>query len=664
MFSLFKSIRGNIFAYLFLLVSIYSFSNYFIINLIVSPSHIAVERQLAEQEMERFTEALLREGEALGVLAHDWSAWDDTYEFVQSRYQEYITSNLPDTTFTNGGLNLLYFFRPDGSLVWSKLLDLETEEEISLTEFPSTGLPDDHPLLHHPRPDSAINGFVKTELGPMLVSSHPIITSENTGPIAGTLIFGRLLTERLMTKLRKQTKVRCRLINLSDPNELATLPINISSLGPDAPYVSYITANKLIVFSTFPDYQGTPEWLLEVHADRLITSQTSELMRFVVFSNIGIGLVIIILFLLLYRYQQRLATSTFRDVINQFFQDKTQGRQKKPILDTFSTDEFSELGQDLRLMIASFEQTDKDQKNIINRHSTSLRQLNNKLVDEIKERLLIERDLHAIQKNLEKQVKKRTFELLETNSVLQREIERRKGKEKELIKHRKRLRSLSSELMEMEDRERRQLATDLHDQIGQSLSAVKMYTDALIASASNKSSKEKLELIADIVAETIQDVRTLTFELSPPILYEIGLHAALDWLAEEFLQKYGLIITSTCDECPKCTTPAFLALIFRTIRELLTNVVRHAKAEKAEVEVRCTGKGVRITVKDNGCGMVKAQLNHEDSPNTGFGLFSIRERINNIGGTVEINSTKDVGTEIILTIPIKEACAGYGRTQQ
>ncbi len=651
-----RLIQGKAFLSLFLLVSIYSLANYFIIKLIVSPSHLQVEHHLAQQEMERLTEALLREEEALGTIAHDWSAWDDTYNFVQNVNPEYITSNLGNTTFTNIKLNLLYIFRLDGSLVLSRRLNLETEKDMGLPELPTTGLASNHPLLHHPEKDSAINGILKTVRGPLLIASHPIITSENTGPIVGTLMLGRLLTKELMEKLKRQTKVEYQLFGLDERERLSKIPADIHSLGPQTPFVFYDTENRITVYSLLLDYLGKPQWILEVQADRPITKQSSNILRYVLFSNIGIGLITLLVLLIFYRNQLRVVTSTFRNLIDQALPSRTKSQPESPLSLDFNTDEFSRLSDDLRSMIADFEQTSEHQKNIISEHTTSRRQLNNQMVKEIKERLQIEKDLHEVQRNLEEQVEKRTRELRQANTVLQDEIVIRKEKEEELINHRKRLRALSSELMQIEDKERRQLATDLHDQVGQSLSVVKMYVDGLIASTSDDGSLERLKLIASIIEQTVQDVRTLTFELSPPILYELGLNAALEWLAEDFLKKYSLKIKSACDACPKCTTPAFLALIFRTIRELLINVVRHAHADTAEVEVRCTGKGVRITVMDNGCGMKNEYQKDGENTNGGFGLFSVRERVINIGGTVVIDSQKGKGTTITITIPIKEAC--------
>ncbi|TKB11382.1 CHASE4 domain-containing protein [Desulforhopalus sp. IMCC35007] len=656
MSSFIKIIPGRVVLSLLLLVLIYSVANYFMIKWIVTPKHAQVERALINKEMARFVEALLRETEVLANVAHDWAAWDDTYKFIKDRNPEYITSNLLDSTLIDSGFNVLFIFRLDGSLAWSRALDLETRQPIQLEELPPTGLPPTHPLLRHKEVNSAVIGLQKTTRGVMLIASHPIVSSENMGPIVGTLMFGRLLTERVITKLREQTKVNCRFINLDDQKSLAKIPIDLSAFGPQNPFILHYKASDIAAYSLLADYLGSPQWLLEVHTDRLLTSHTRDILNYVLISNSIIGFFTLLLFLLLYKMKIRTATSTFRGLIDKSMLKNPKERRKYPMLQSFSTDEFSKLGHDLRSMIAGFEQTEKHQKNLITQQAASRRQLNTILVREIKARLKIEGNLHKVQEDLEKQVNKRTKELLETNSALKDEIEVRKKNEIELKQHRRRLRALSSELMEMEDRERRQLASDLHDQIGQSLSVVKMYVDALIFSLADETNREKLQQIASIVDQTVQDVRTLTFELSPPVLYELGLEAALEWLAEEFQKKYGLGIFVECGVIPKSATAAFLALIFRTIRELLINVVRHAEADSSEVRVSCEGKDIQVTVTDNGLGMSDLE-----NPSSGFGLFSIRERTMNIGGRIVIDSGKGKGTTITLTLPIQEDRSEKGK---
>ena len=509
-------------------------------------------------------------------------------------------------------------------------------------------------LLHHNEVNNSIAGLQKTVRGPMLITSRPIVTSQNQGPIAGTLIFGRLLTERLLTKLSDQTKVFFRLISLDNREAIDEISADISTLGPATPFVFHYNTDTITVYHLLEDYQGRGEWLLVINADRLLTSHTREILRYVLFSNGLIGFITLLFFLALYTNQLKKVSVTFRGLIEQSLPDNVKERRKNPILRSFSTDEFSRLSNDLRDLIAGFEESKEQQKNIITQYEISRNKLNSMLVREIKTRLKIEENLHEIQADLERQIDRRTKEIQQTNVALRDEIDIRIKNEFELKKNRQRLRALSSELMEMEDKERRQLATDLHDQIGQSLSVVKMYIDAAIFSAADEVNRENLQQIATIVDQTVQDVRTLTFELSPPVLYELGLNAALEWLAEEFQEKYSLLVAVECAGIPKSVNPAFLALLFRTIRELLINVVRHARAEKAEVKVSCVDQNVRLTVSDNGIGMNYGEDTNGEGSNSGFGLFSIRERILNIGGSVAIDSEKGKGAKITLIIPIQK----------
>jgi signal transduction histidine kinase len=651
MISILRLLQQKVFFSLLVLVSIYSIANCYIIKWIITPNQLQVERKLAQQEMERFIEALMRELKVLDTMAHDWGAWNDTYTFVEDHNQEYITSNLNDETLIGCEINLLYIYNREGSLIWSRLLDLNTKEKIVLKELPPGSLRPDHPLLHHPTLNGSITGLHKTASGPLLLASHPIITSLSNGPIIGTLVFGRLLTSQLLTKLREQTRVCCSVISFNESEIPGNLREDITQLNSEKHSVFRETTDEILVYSILKDYLGQAQWLLEVHADRSITSQSRITLHYVFFSNSIIGFFTLLLFLLLYRNQVRTATATFRNLIEKSQSSPGLHNHDKNHWNLFTNNEFSKLSHDLRSMITEFENTNSHQKHLITQHTSSLRDLNDLLFEEVKKRFQIEENLHSIQIDLEKQVDIRTRELSLSNTSLQEEIEERKKNEDELRKHRQRLRNLSSELMDMEDRERRQLATDLHDQIGQSLSAVKLYLDTLIELTQNHDTKINLQQITQIVEQTIQDTRTLTFELSPPILYELGLDAALEWLAENLQQKYPIKIILKCDAVFQSVTHAFLALVFRTVRELLMNVIHHAIADYAKVHICTRNNYLHVRVSDNGCGMKSGEFS-----NTGFGLFSIRERVINIGGSVDIVSQPNLGTTISLRIPLQEGC--------
>ncbi|BCO10269.1 hypothetical protein GF1_26450 [Desulfolithobacter dissulfuricans] len=124
---------------LLLLVICFSLANFFIVQDVVVPNNERLEQEIARKDMERVVSTLQREIEFLDSFAFDWAAWDDTYRFITDRNQEYIESNLGDYTFRDNQLNLIIFYDIRGNVVWSRIVDLDTMEELQLPEFPRKG---------------------------------------------------------------------------------------------------------------------------------------------------------------------------------------------------------------------------------------------------------------------------------------------------------------------------------------------------------------------------------------------------------------------------------------------------------------------------------------------------------------------------------------------
>jgi len=192
-------------------------------------------------------------------------------------------------------------------------------------------------------------------------------------------------------------------------------------------------------------------------------------------------------------------------------------------------------------------------------------------------------------RNLETRVAERTADLARANQELHSEIAERKLAEEQLLVHQGRLRSLASELILTEERERHHIATDLHDHIGQTLAVIQMKIDALQVSASMSEQTESLDQISALIDQMDEEIRSLTFELSPPVLYELGLEAGIEWLAEQFQAQHHLRIEVEDDRQPKPLGEDVRTLIFRAVRELLVNVVKHARARLVKVSLRREG---------------------------------------------------------------------------
>ena len=227
----------------------------------------------------------------------------------------------------------------------------------------------------------------------------------------------------------------------------------------------------------------------------------------------------------------------------------------------------------------------------------------------------------------------------------------RRQTEAQLTRQRRELRALASELSLAEEHERRRLATELHDQCGQTLALARLKLHMLGDHVTGEEVTQLHRETLGLISQASDQVRTFTFELSPPVLYEVGLGAALEWLAERFEQQYG--VPATCEsrgnwrDLPE-TTSVFL---FQSARELLANVGKHAHAHNVSVRLEAEGGWVEVSIADDGVGFdpPTAAVGLEKQS---FGLFSIRERMRHIGGSVDIESRPGQGTTLTLTAPV------------
>ena len=233
----------------------------------------------------------------------------------------------------------------------------------------------------------------------------------------------------------------------------------------------------------------------------------------------------------------------------------------------------------------------------------------------------------------------------------QHEAERKRAEEK-IYAYQKQLRSLASELSLTEERERRRIATDLHDHIGQTLALAQIKLGVLQKLASATDLVGPVDEIRELIEQTIQYIRSLTFELSPPILYELGLEAALEWLAERTQEKHGILIDFEDDRQPKPMSEESRISLFKSVRELLTNIVKHAQTHKAKISIQREGNNIQILVEDDGVGFSPPEDKLLGKIG-GYGLFSIRERLKHLGGLIEIESKPGQGTRVTLVAPLE-----------
>jgi two-component system, chemotaxis family, CheB/CheR fusion protein len=214
------------------------------------------------------------------------------------------------------------------------------------------------------------------------------------------------------------------------------------------------------------------------------------------------------------------------------------------------------------------------------------------------------------------------------------------------------LRELSVALAMAEERERRAIAVDLHDDIGQLLALLKIRLDLLRGKAPAGPLADELQSASTLLLQASDRLRSLTFQLSPPILHEIGLVPALEWLADEMKRLYNLNVTIDADSNSRRTLdPRIRTILFRAVRELLINVGKHANAKVARVECRISNGQMVVSVKDGGKGF-DPKLALSGSNSRGFGLFSVRERIAGLGGSMTCESSPGDGSRVTLRVPV------------
>ncbi len=232
------------------------------------------------------------------------------------------------------------------------------------------------------------------------------------------------------------------------------------------------------------------------------------------------------------------------------------------------------------------------------------------------------------------------------------DITEQKQADREIRTYQEQLRSVASELSLTEERERRRLATDLHDHVGQILALAQIKLGAIRESASSTSLVEPMDEIRRLIEQTIQYTRSLTFELSPPILYDLGFEAAVEWLAELMQDQHGVAIRVQADRSTKPLDDELRVLLFQTVRELLLNVIKHANARHIKVMLARENSTLQVKMEDDGLGQGVSSEFPIDGP-FGFGFFSIRERLKYLGGHLNVESEPGWGTRVTLGVPLK-----------
>jgi two-component system sensor histidine kinase UhpB len=231
-----------------------------------------------------------------------------------------------------------------------------------------------------------------------------------------------------------------------------------------------------------------------------------------------------------------------------------------------------------------------------------------------------------------------------------------------LVDGEKRFRSISRGVLRVQEAERGRISRELHDGLGQSLTALKVQLELLEQSVLKEGNPlaERLSELRELADRSLQEVREISHLLRPQMLDELGLVPTLRWLVRTFQKRTGIAVELTHDESNGGTTPEVATLVFRVVQEALTNVAKHARSATVEVHLRRQGERLLLTVQDHGAGFDAEQVLTSDDEDRGFGLRGMRDRVQLLRGRFAARSAPGTGTTIEVEVPLDLEAEGRG----
>lgn len=563
--------------------------------LVLTPSYTDLESRSVHTNVERGIGALAERLDTLDATNHDWAAWDDTYEFVQTASPVYVESNLADSTFAYMGIHVMTFVNAEGVVVYAKAMDSAFEREVDMPEDLLPHISSGSLFLIHNDVESAFNGILGLARGPMLVSARPIVTSAEEGPIQGTLIVGTYIDEPLVTDLASTT----RLALAVDPTGVSN-PLQAAANGTPGTLAGDIVVTPLdsttVEGNTFlSDVYGQPVAQLTVTQDRSIYAEGQNALRYFL-GVIAIGAIVLALL-----FVALLDRTMLRRI----------SRLASQVRDYGQTEDFagrvSVTGDDEIANLAG----------VINETFSALCQS------------------HA--------------QLAATHHDLEQTTAELKGTEQELRTTANQLRRLTRHLQTMREDERSLVANEIHDQVGQGLAALKMDLSTLVRATARGEAPTPafLQRMTELLDTLLDTVRRLSSGLRPSMIEDLGLAEAIEWHLGDF-GKGRAVRTTLRTQGPVGNVETSRALcIFRILQEALLVSADDSSVTEVTVTLTIENRYVLVAVQDNG----RAVFDREALSRRELGLSLIRERANVFGGGVTITSTPETGTIVVAQVP-------------
>jgi PAS domain S-box-containing protein len=669
------------------------------------------EERLLRMDVERALGAIERE--RLGLLSQvkDWGQWDDTYAFMLDRNAEYVHANLSDATWVNLGVSLVAFIGEHGEIAFGRAFGPgeETGEEIPAGVAAVLMAAE---VLHGPGNDEGGRaGLIRLGDSIALVAASPVLTSQSTGPSRGTLLFGKFLDEVVISQIAETTQLSLAVYAPDDPALPDDLKAALPSLVSGGPAVVDVLADgRVSGYALLADLDQRPGLAVRVDAPRSIynAGRSTVLLFLGATALLGAVFVAVVILLLERTVLSRLwgLNASVRKI-----RGVAGLRARVP---GGGSDEISELAAAINSMLESLDREHAERQRAeeaLAKSEARFRLMTENALDTVYRfqpgpppRLEYispaalstfgySPDESCASPELAQKLVGRAYDSLRADAVqdgralagavtvrterkdgtsiwvehrmspvpdqsgvvvavegIARDITSRVELLEQVRAGEVQLRALSRKLATAQEDERRRIAGELHDEIGQSLTGLKLMLEA--ADGRERTGEgQQLDEARSLVTELMGRVRNLALQLRPSLLDDFGLVPALQWHIERFASQSKVRVTFQHSGSERRLPRELETAAYRIVQEALTNTVRHAGAASAKVRIDMSSHLLTLEVTDDGQGFDPAiAAAHPGS----IGLASMRERAAALGGRLVVDTAPGKGTSLKAEFPIDD----------
>ncbi|HML53545.1 MAG TPA: CHASE4 domain-containing protein [Solidesulfovibrio magneticus] len=653
-----------------------------------------LERQAVTENLHRVQNALGRDLKNLEGMAADWGLWDDTYHYLQTGDEAYVEANLTAQSFGELRLDMLALYDVAGRLAAARRYDAAEGVLFDASE-PVADMAQATPgLLRLDAFEGRKSGIAFFEGQPCLIVAQTVLTSARKGPAAGTLIMAQMLDAAKVAAIAELTLLDVQLLAPASPELPPGLADTLAS-GADGGYAIRIRDNATVSgYALLRDIAGEPALILAVDMPRSIHKQGRLLERAMVGSLTTIGL---IFGLAMLYFVERFILSRVTG-LGQEIAQLGQGNRKR-VTAFAGNDEVSALSRTINVMldeldaarahyvmatraakVGVWELLPDDGLVVVDPVIADLLGYDSpgrpeplalwldRLVPEDRDSLMRQGPALLDSSPLERELRVETAhggilcflcrgQLVPEADGSPRRLAATAVDITELKQAAESIRALSGRLMQAQESERASIARDLHDNVAQDLSSLKIAYETLLDGLPDVDAtlRQRLEAASGLLARTIASVRELAYGLRPPNLEHLGLDLALRRLCQEMGQPSGLEVSYAGVGLEGLDIDPEVAInLYRIAQEALANVRKHAGAASVDLRLIESYPKLILRIRDDGRGF-DAGRNHGDCPGDAkqpcMGLVNMRERAGLLGGSLRVIASPGHGTTVVAEIP-------------